>query len=97
MFKVKINFGKNSLKRHLREYKSAIAISFFVGVFIATIPYIYKFIDEHKNQRLIEKNRKIQIEKKEKICKNNSDYKKFLSLGFPDTATRKFNNCMQEK
>ena len=29
--------------------------------------------------------------------KNNSDYKKFLSLGFPKTAIEKFNICMQEQ
>ena len=33
---------------------------------------------------------------KEKICKTeNSDYKKFLSLGFPKTAIEKFNICMK--
>ena len=35
---------------------------------------------------------------KEKICKDdNSDYRKFLSLGFPKTAIEKFNICMREK
>ena len=38
------------------------------------------------------------IEKKEKICKEEeSDYKKFLSLGFPKTAIEKFNFCMKEQ
>ena len=29
--------------------------------------------------------------------RKNSEYKKFLSLGFPKTAIEKFNICIQEK
>ena len=90
-------FAKSSLKKYLKEHKSAFAISFILGAFISSIPFIYKYIDNLRNQKLIQEQRKILIEQKEKICKNNSDYKKFLNLGFPDTATRKFNTCMKEK
>jgi len=49
-------------------------------------------------QRLIQEQRQRQNEIKEKICKDdNSDYGKFLSLGFPKTAIEKFNICMEEK
>ena len=42
--------------------------------------------------------KKMQIQIKEKICKDeSSDYKKFLNLGFPKTAIEKFNNCMREQ
>ena len=40
----------------------------------------------------------MQIKNKEKICKDdNSDYKKFINLGFPKTAIEKFNLCMREQ
>ena len=98
MKKVSNYFEKSSLKRNLIEYKSTFAISFIVGIFIATIPYIYKLKENLSNQKLIQDQKKIQIENKEKICKNyNSEYKKFLNLGFPDTAMKKFNTCMKEK
>ena len=65
---------------------------------MATIPYIYKFIENFRNQILIQEQRKIQIENKEKICKDkNSDYIKFFDLGFTETANRKFNTCMIDK
>ena len=49
-------------------------------------------------QKLIQEQREIQDRKKEQICKgSNSDYEKFSSLGFPKTATKKFNICIKEK
>ena len=52
----------------------------------------------YRVQKLIQEQRYIDIQNKEKICKNgNSDYKKFLNLGFPKTAIEKFNICMQEQ
>tara|TARA_B100000945_G_C20020238_1_gene429645 strand:+ start:50 stop:346 length:297 start_codon:yes stop_codon:yes gene_type:complete len=88
----------SSLKSNLKKYKSVLAFSFIVGVIIGTTPYIYKSIDNFRNEKLIKEQQKIQIQNKEKMCKNNnSDYKKFLNLGFPYTAIKKFNICMQEK
>jgi 3-dehydroquinate synthase class II len=98
MFKLNNYFAKISLKKNSNKYTSAFAFSFFIGFFIATIPYIYKFIENFRNQILIQEQRKIQIENKEKICKDkNSDYIKFLDLGFTETANRKFNTCMIDK
>ena len=98
MFKLNNYFAKISLKNNSKKYTSAFAFSFFIGFFIATIPYIYKFIENFRNQILIQEQRKIQIENKEKICKDkNSDYIKFLDLGFTETANRKFNTCMIDK
>ena len=98
MSKENIFFVKSSLISHFKKYKSILAFSFIIGVIIGTIPYIYKSIDNFRIQKLIQEQRKIQIRNKEKICKNNnSDYKKFLNLGFPYTAIKKFNICMQEK
>ena len=62
------------------------------------MPFIYKYKESLEVQKLIEEQRKIDLQNKEKICKqNNSDYKKFLSLGFPKTAIEKFNICMKEQ
>ena len=69
-----------------------------IGLVIGSIPFIYKFKERSRVQKLIQEQRKIETEKKEKICKeNNSEYNKFLSLGFPKTAIEKFNICMKEK
>ena len=90
-------FAKISLKNQFKEYKSAFALSFIIGVFIATIPHIYQFIENLRNDILIQEQIKIKIQNKEKACKDyNSDYNKFLNLGFPETATKKFNTCMKK-
>ena len=87
-----------NLKSTLKTYKKELAYSFIVGLVMGLIPLIHKSIENFRIQKLIEDARKIQIEKKEKICKEEeSDYKKFLSLGFPKTAIEKFNICMKEQ
>ena len=87
-----------NLKSTLKTYKKELVYSFIVGLVMGSIPLIHKSIENFKIQKLIEDARKIQIEKKEKICKEEeSDYKKFLSLGFPKTAIEKFNICMKEQ
>ena len=76
----------------------AFGLSFTVGIIIATIPYVYEFIENSRSQISNQKQKQLQIQIKEKVCKNNnSDYIKFLNLGFPETATEKFNICMQEQ
>ena len=87
-----------NLKNPLKTYKKELTYSFIVGLVMGSIPLIHKSIENFRIQKLIEDARKIQIEKKEKICKEEeSDYKKFLSLGFPKTAIEKFNICMKEQ
>ena len=69
-----------------------------IGLVIGTLPFIKKYKESFRVQKLIEEQKKLQIEVKEKICKKeNSDYKKFLSLGFPKTAIEKFNICMKKQ
>ena len=86
------------LLNNSRKYKLGFISSFFIGVLITTITHTYKFIDNYKMETLIKKERKLQLKKKEEKCKNkNSDYAKFVDLGFPKTAISKFNDCMQEK
>ena len=69
-----------------------------IGLVIGSLPFFYKSNQNLKIQKLIKEQRKIQIQKQEKLCKNeNSEYKKFLSLGFPKTAIEKFNICMKEQ
>ena len=87
-------YKKITLKNTYRPF----AFSFFIGLFLPTIPNIYKFIENFRNQIVIQEQIKIQIQNKKKICKDyNSDYIKFLNLGFPETANRKFNTCMIDK
>ncbi len=69
-----------------------------IGFVIGSMPFFYKLKESIKVKKLIQEQQKIEIQKKEKICKEDkSDYKKFLSLGFPKTAIEKFNKCMKEQ
>ena len=89
---------KNNLKSFFERYKSTLICSFMIGLFIGSIPFISKSKENFRLKKLIQEQRKIQIQNKEKICKdNNSDYKKFLNLGFPKTANEKLKICMQEQ
>ena len=98
MFKVSSFLVENNLINDLKRYKSKLAYSFMIGLIIGSLPFVYKVTERFSVQKLIQEQRQKQIENKEKICKgDNSDYKKFLSLGFPKTAIEKFNKCMQEQ
>ena len=98
MFKARSFLLKNSLINDLKKYKSKLAYSFMIGLIIGSLPFFYKVTERLSVQKLIQEERQRQIENKEKICKGDySDYKKFLSLGFPKTAIEKFNICMQEQ
>ena len=98
MFKVSSFLVENNLINDLKRCKSKLAYSFMIGLIIGSLPFVYKVTERFSVQKLIQEQRQKQIENKEKICKgNNSDYKKFLSLGFPKTAIEKFNKCMQEQ
>ena len=69
-----------------------------VGLIMGSIPFIYKSSKSFRVQKLMEEQRKIEIQNKTKICKEeNSEYEKFLRLGFPKTAIEKFNICMKVK
>ena len=97
MLKIDYFLVKSNMKSYLKKYKSAIKYSFIVGFFMGSLPFIYKTLATFRMQKLIQKQQKIEMQNKEKICKQeNSDYKKFLSLGFPKTATEKFKDCMNE-
>ena len=98
MYKVSSFLVENNLLNDLKRYKSKLAYSFMIGLIIGSLPFVYKVTERFSVQKLIQEQRQKQIENKEKICKgNNSDYKKFLSVGFPKTAIEKFNICMQEQ
>ena len=98
MFKLKGILIKSNFKSYLERYKLALTFSFMIGSFIGSIPFIHKTNEGFRVQKLIEEKRKIQIQNKAKVCKEkNSEYEKFLSLGFPKTAIEKFNICMKEK
>ena len=98
MFKKNNFLLQSNLKINLKKSKSALIYSFMAGFIMGSIPFIYKSIENFRIQKLIEEERKIQIENKKKICKKDeSDYKKFLSLGFPKTAIEKFNICMKKQ
>ena len=98
MFKVSSFLVENNLINELKRYKSKLAYSFLIGFIIGSLPFIYKFAESFRVQKLIQEQRQRQNENKEKICKGyNSEYEKFLSLGFPKTAIEKFINCMKGK
>ena len=89
---------KSNLKSYLKRYKSALICAFVIGLFLGSIPFISKSKENFRVQKLIQEQRKLQIKNKEKICKdNNSEYKKFLNLGFPKTAVEKLKICMKEQ
>ena len=91
-------FIKNSILKNFIKYKRTFISSFSVGVLIATIPYIYTSIENYRNERFIQKEMQLQMKLREKKCKDEgTDYKKFLNLGFPNTAIKKFKICMEEK
>ena len=98
MFKINSFLVENNLINDLKKYKSKLAYSFMIGLIIGSLPFIYRVTENFRVQKLIQEQRQRQNEKKEKICRGyNSDYEKFLSLGFPKTATEKFNICMLEQ
>ena len=98
IFKVNSFLVENNLINELKRYKSKLVYSFIVGLILGSLPFIYEIREGFKVQKLIQEQRQRQNENKEKICKGyNSDYEKFLSLGFPKTATKKFNICMKEQ
>ena len=98
MFNIRGVLTKNNLKSYLKRYKLALTLSFMIGSLIGSIPFINKTNEVFRVQKLMEEKRKIQIQNKAKVCKEEkSEYEKFLSLGFPKTAIEKFNICMKEK
>ena len=97
MFKISSFLVENNLINDLKRYKSKLAYSFMIGLIIGSLPYIYRISENFRVQKLIQEERQRKNANKEKICKGyNSDYEKFLSLGFPKTAIEKFNICMEE-
>jgi len=92
------SFSKSFFEDHIKKYKLVFFCSFSVGILISATPYIYKVIKNYKLTQEIKKEKLLQIEKLEKKCKDsNSDYSKYLILGFPKTAISKFDICMKEK
>ena len=97
MFKVEEFFVKNNLKSDLKRYKSALTCSFIIGLLLGSIPFINRSKENFKIKKLMQEQKQIEIQNREKICKEeNSEYKRFLSLGFPKTAIKKFNICMEK-
>jgi len=98
MFKFDSFLQEDNLKNKLKIYKSKLIYSFIIGLIIGSLPFVYKMKESFRVQKLIQKQRRIKNQNIEKICKgDNSDYEKFLSLGFPKTAIKKFNICIKEK
>ena len=98
MFRLDSLLEKNNIKNDLKRYKSKLIYSFMIGLIIGSLPFMYEMQERFRVQKLIQEQRQIENQNKEKICKGyNSDYEKFLSLGFPKTAIKKFNICMKQK
>ena len=91
-------FTENILENYFKKYKLTFMYSFSLGVLISAIPYIFETMEDLKIKKLIKEEKRRELELKEKICKNkDSEYLKFIKLGFPDTAILKFNICMKEQ
>ena len=91
-------FLADNIRNFFKDNKLAFAFSFTFGVLISTVPFINKFIENTKIEKLIQEEKKMIIKEKTKECKDkDSAYTKFLNLGFPETAITKFNECMQAK
>ena len=98
MLKVNSFLVENNLINDLKRYKSKLAFSFIIGLMIGSLPFVYKINESFRVQKLMQEEIQKQNQNKEKICKGyNSDYEKFLSLGFPKTAIEKFNICMKKQ
>ena len=98
MFKVNSFLVEKNLKNELKRHKSRLIYSFMIGFIIGTLPFINKRKESFRVQKLIQEEKQMQNQNKEKICKgDNSDYQKFLKLGFPKTASKKFNICIKER
>ena len=98
MFKVNSFLIENNLKNDLKRHKLKLVYSFMIGLIIGSLPTINKVKENFRVQKLIEEQRQIQNQNKEKICKgDNSEYIKFLNLGFPKTAIKKFNICIKAR
>ena len=98
MFKVNSFLKENNLKNDLKRHKLKLIYSFIIGLIIGSLPTINRVKENFRVQKLIEEQRQIQNQNKEKICKgDNSEYIKFLDLGFPKTAIKKFNICIKER
>jgi len=98
MFKVNIFLVEKNLKKELKRHKSKLIYSFMIGFIIGTLPFINKRKESFRVQKLIQEQKQMQNQNKEKICKgDDSDYQKFLKLGFPKTASKKFNICIKER
>ena len=98
MFKENSFLVENNLINELKRNKSKFIYSFMIGLIIGSLPFIYKMKENFRVQKLIQKERQIQNQNIEKRCKgDNSDYKKFLNLGFPKTAIKKFYICIEER
>ena len=83
MFNTNNFFEKINLKSNLKRYKSTLIYSFIVGLIMGSLPFIYQTKENFRIQKLIQEQKRIEIQNREKICKNdNSDYKKFVSLDF---------------
>ena len=96
MFKVNSFLIENNLKNDLKRHKLKLIYSFMIGLIIGSLPTINKVKENFRVQKLIEEQRQIQNQNKEKICKgDNSEYIKFLDLGFTKTAIKKFNICIK--
>ena len=52
---------ESSLKGYLKKYKSAIKYSFMVGLFMGSLPFIYKSLESLRVQKLIQEQRKVEI------------------------------------
>ena len=71
MFQIFSVFVENNLKHDLKKHKSKLVYSFLIGLIIGSLPTINKMKENFGVQKLIQEQRQIQNQNKEKIKKIN--------------------------
>ena len=83
-----MNFLRNNFKK--------IIYFFCIGLLINCIPNTLNLLKNKNNAKLELLEKKFLKEKKEKFCKKESKYSKFLEMGFEETAQKRLISCMQK-
>ena len=78
-----------------RNYK-IILYFFLIGFLLNSLPHVLDMYENRKNSRLEFLEKKILKEEQEKICKEKTEYSKFIKMGFEETALKRLISCMKQ-
>ena len=69
---------------------------FCIGFALNSIPHVLNIVENRKNSRLEFLEKKTLKKEQEKICKEKSEFFKFLEMGFEETAQKRLFSCMKQ-